>query len=71
VVVIAPDSSKGIPSITDGIVGVAAKLPAVVEAVTGVSIPDYIRSLRPTSLGNREISDNPKTKSEVEAKTEE
>ena len=71
VVVIAPDSSKGIPSITDGIVGVAAKLPAIVEAVTGVSIPDYIRSLRPTSLGNREISDNPKTKSEVEAKTEE
>ena len=66
IVVIAPDSSKGIPSITDGIVGVAAKLPAIVEAVTGVSIPDYIRSLRPALQGSE--NPTPKSKKEEEAK---
>ncbi len=67
IVIIAPDSSKGVPSITDSIVGVAAKLPAVVEAVTGVSIPDYIRSLRPILQGGDNPS--PKPRKEEETKT--
>ena len=68
IVVIAPDSSKGVPSIADSVVGVAAKLPAIVEAVTGVSIPDYIRSLRPPSLvkENNPTSMKPKAEEKPE-----
>ncbi len=69
IVVIAPDSSRGVPSITDSVVGIAAKLPAIVEAVTGVSIPDYIRSLRPAISGNQDSSPSPKTKIEEKTQT--
>jgi len=68
IVVIAPDSSKGVPSIADSVVGVAAKLPAVVEAVTGVSIPDFIRTLRPPSLDPDNGASSTKPKAEEKPK---